>query len=289
MPDVPEGHDTPRPSTYLVIPYLPGDRGAPGTDRPVHAPAIWWLCPSLHVTGTPGPGVFEPGKPMNITVDVANFGTGTGAAVVSVVVWWSRPSTAFTELHWFGQDVIAVPSHGAVASTRPMTGAIPVDAPPHVCLLARATALASPLPPGGVADPINDAHWAQHNLDAVTVPAGQPDFPFRFAWSAGNPGADPARYQVSARPSGPRTLEALAEMFRAHPVRDADLRLLIGDAEGPQSLELPGGAQQDMLLSGVLGTPLEPGTFTAIDIVQVDVTDEQRMVGAVGLVLVADR
>ncbi|MFE5326806.1 hypothetical protein ACFRCG_10500 [Embleya sp. NPDC056575] len=293
MPEPDPHRDVPAPpSTYLVIPYFPGDRGDPKTDRPVPAPAVSYACPSIHVTGTPAPGVFRPAEPFRVAVEVANFGVGTSAAAVSVIVWWSTATSGFTDLRWFGQAVVAVPSHGGRATTVPMTNSIPADAGPHVCLLARATAVNTPLPAGAGPDPVHDPHWAQLNLVTAPVPPGQAPFPFDFAWSAGNPGARTARYVVSARPTGAVVLRTLARTLDARPVVADDLRLVVDGEEGPRVLELEAGESRELRLAGILGTPLERGTFTAIDIVQEDVTGDGdgdgRIVGAVGLILRAD-
>lgn len=275
--------ETPTPSTQLVIPYFHGDRGLP--DRPIPDP--WYYCPSIRVTGTPGPFTYTPGSPMNVTVDVANYGAGTSVAAAGVVVWWADPTSGFTTLNWFGQAVVAVPSHGTyVARTKPITGTIPASAPPHVCLLARVTALASSLPQDATPDPINEPHWAQLNLTTHPVEPEQTDF--AFTWQAGNPGTERASYRLLARPADETALQSLAHSLHATPVTMPDMDLRIEEGEGPvATVDLDGGERQDMHLSGTLSRALDRGTFTVVEVTQFDVTENPDgvPVGAVGLII----
>lgn len=275
--------ESPTPSTRLVIPYFKGDRGLP--DRPIIDP--WYYCPSIRVTGTPGPFEFVPGNPMRVTVDVTNHGAGTSVAATSVVVWWAEPTTGFTTLNWFGQDVIAVPSHGThVARTRPIEGTIPASASPHICLLARATALASSVPPDATPDPINEPHWAQLNLTTHRMAPDQNNF--SFGWVAGNPGRARSSYVLRVRPANERALEILGHALGARPVSTPDIALAIKGADGTQlMLDLDGGEQQPLHLTGQLPEPLEQDTFTAVEVVQLDVTENPDgvPVGAVGLII----
>ncbi|NEB27779.1 hypothetical protein G3I62_01390 [Streptomyces sp. SID14446] len=278
--------EIPTPSTQLVIPYFRGDRGLP--DRPIPDP--WYYCPSIRVTGTPGPFTFTPGSPMDVTVDVANYGAGTSVAAASVIVWWADPTTGFTTLNWFGQAVVAVPSHGThVARTKPITGTIPASAPPHVCLLARVTALASTLPQDTTPDPINEPHWAQLNLTTHPVTPEQTDF--AFSWQAGNPGKEGASYRLLARPADERALQGLALALGATPVTMPEMDLRIEEGDGPTvTVELDAGEQRRMHLSGNLTQELRRDTFTAVEVAQFDITEnpDGTPVGAVGLIIHPD-
>ncbi|MET7447576.1 hypothetical protein OG810_03565 [Streptomyces sp. NBC_01693] len=278
-----EPHGPSTPSTLLVIPYFDGDRGLP--DRPLTG--VFYYCPSIVVSGTPSRFEFTPGQPMDVTVDVVNHGAGTSVAATSVVVWWAEPTTGFATLNWFGQEVVAVPSHGAyVARTRPITGTIPAGAPNHLCLLARATALSSSLPPDTTPDPINEPHWAQFNLMAHTVAPGETGF--AFSWLAGNPGGTGARYELRVRPADADALGRLTEVLEARPSAMPDMALTIEEGDGPRlAIELDGGEQRRVHLRGDLTQGLEPGTFTAVEVAQFDVTDDPEgvPVGAIGLLL----
>src|SRR5687767_2564262 len=91
-----EGKEPGSVSTSLVVPYFSGDRGRRGVERPLGGAVVYWLCPSIVVNGQPGKNNFRRGEPTSVTVDVANWGSGTAAAPVQVQLWWADPSTGFT-------------------------------------------------------------------------------------------------------------------------------------------------------------------------------------------------
>lgn len=202
--------DKPEPvSTFIVIPYFPGDRGRPGSERPLPAAAISWLCPSIVVNGQAG-GAFKRGEPTDVTVAVANWGAGTGAAPVQVSVWWVDPSTGFTDPTLFGQTVVAVPTGGQVFTSPVITGIIPQSAPQHVCLVAR---VSSPydIPTGGAILPGIERHWAQHNLVEATSDS---DGGFQYTIRLANPFDRAMAFDVRAEPVDAKALRTLGETLQ---------------------------------------------------------------------------
>ncbi len=197
-------------STFIVVPYFPGDRGRPGVERPLPAGVVPWLCSSIVVNGQAG-GVFKPGEPTHVTVAVANWGAGTGAAPVQVSLWWVDPSTGFTNPTLFGQTVVAVPTGGQVCISPVITGIIPESAPSHVCLVAR---VSSPfdIPTGGAILPGIERHWAQHNLVEATSDS---DGGFQHSIRLVNPFDRAIAFDVRIQPLETKALRALGETLRA--------------------------------------------------------------------------
>lgn len=79
----------------------------------------------------------------------------------------------------------------------PLTARIPASSGNHICLLAKVWHPLDNVAAGGLADPVNDRHWAQHNL--AVLPAA-PAAPEPFTFLATNPTDDEADYQISVRP-----------------------------------------------------------------------------------------
>jgi hypothetical protein len=159
-------HDVPQDelTNSMVIPYFPGDQGRPGIERPLKTPplktpVISYLCPSIAVLvgRVPGPAVFTPGEDLEVKVSVANYGGGTMNAIANVAVFWSVPTTGFTNPTPLGQQPVIVSTHGGVETTPVIKGHIPAGAPNHICLLARVTAPGDSLQNTTI-DPVNDRH-----------------------------------------------------------------------------------------------------------------------------------
>ena len=276
-------------STYLVVPYFAGDKGRPGRERPLPPASspgvISWACPSIKVGGAPG--TFVPGAPLSVTVTVANYGAGTSVGIVNVAVWWSDPTTAFTQTHLHGQAVVAVPSQGGIATTKAIINTIPASAPSHICLLVRVSSPADTVPSGSPIDPVNDRHWAQLNLNAVPAPGGA----FQFAFLAGNPLEEECIFALRARPVAPRGVEALVDTIRAEPLflEELGVDFVLLDEDGRPSgeeftgrLALRPGESRKVLVGGQLPRELAAGEFAAIEVVQ---ECEERLIGSLGLVL----
>jgi hypothetical protein len=291
------GEDEESVSTYLVIPYFAGDRGRPGLERPLGSSIVWWLCPSIIVNDQPGKNTFQRGVPTKITVDVANWGSGTAAAPVHVQVWWADPTTGFTTKQRFGQAVLAVPTGGGRRRSPPMVGIIPTSAPPHVCLLAN---VSSPLDSASVtapADPVGDRHWAQLNLTEVSTSFGQP---FQLMIWVGNPFDHEATFEVTVRPLAEEAFGTLARLRSTEIVGIQEGTFALwegrrGDEQPTRGefarhrLTLEPGRRRAVHIAGELPFELEPGTEAAFEIVQTHHGDEEEphAVGAFGVVVTA--
>jgi hypothetical protein len=288
------GEGEPSVSTYLVIPYFAGDRGRPGLERPLNSSIVWWLCPSIIVNDQPGKNNFQRGVPTKVTVDVANWGSGTAAAPVHVQVWWADPTTGFTSKQRFGQTVLATPTGGGVRRSPPLFGIIPTSAPPHVCLLAN---VSSPLDSAAVtapADPVGDRHWAQLNLTEVSSGTGKP---FQLMIWVGNPFDHEAAFEVFVRPVAEEAFGTLARLRNTEIVGIQDGafalwegRRVNGDLTRGEvahyQLTLEAAGRRAVHVAGELPVHLEPGTEAAFEIVQTyHGQQEQQVVGAFGVIV----
>ena len=278
--------------TYPPPPAVGDDTGLV---RPVPGGVPYYLCPGIQVLTA-----FQPGSPLTVKVMVGNWGGGNSASLAMVAVWWS-PALSGTTVpdpkNFIGFATAPLPPHGAQGVTEPLTVRLPADAPPHICLLAKVWhALICPRPPRSranpveVADPINDRHWAQHNL--VAVPAAGPQ-PIQFM--ATNPGPRPGRFDLLVQPLSPEKWRALSESERANPVQ-AHARLRLSGPEGDQEtvgedtlrhqLELNAGEHRTMTLVVDPAEHLQPDTFAAFEVLQFQA---DTPVGGLGIVLRAER
>ena len=276
-------------STYLVIPYFAGDRGRPGQERPLGGNVVWWLCPAIVVNGQPGKNTFKRGEPTSVTVDVANWGSGTATAPVQVQLWWADPTTGFTNKTLFGQTIVVAPTGGAVRRSPPVVGVIPTSAPPHVCLLAYVSSPLDALPQSSPADPVGDRHWAQLNLAEIAAPAGQQ---FQLMVFAGNPLSDAATFDISARHLSRETLWALSRIRRAEVVslERTSLELWESGRAGEGNalrITLEPGRRRAVHIAGMLPDEVQPGLDVAFELVQSTPGEgeEPRVTGAVGLIV----
>lgn len=285
---VEEGHPDTRP--FLTIPYWSspvsgGSAWDNGSDRPLPGSVISYLCDSIHA------GPYTPGDPLDVVVDVRNSGGGSGASVVTVVVYWADPTVGFAKPNFFAAASVAVPSTRAApgaTSTTVMRATIPASAPPHVCLLAM---VSHPQDPAGkAAAPVSDRHWAQRNLIAVAASAGAPALiPFVVA----NPFARAGQFTLLFGPADERHLRGVAEATGTEPSQlDAILRLLNEEgaevAEGGSrvraSLELGALERRAFQVLVELQVEMTAGHSAAYELTLLDETGE-RMVGSLGLVL----
>jgi hypothetical protein len=218
------------PSAWLVIPYFDDDLGRPLVERPLtDDKAISWACPSIVVDGTPGIFGFERGQPVSVSVSVANHGWGGLAALVRVSLWWADPTIGFAAAHPFGETNVLVPADGTPVASPLVTNTIPPTAPPHVCLLARATTTLDGTAAGSAPDPVNDRHWAQANLtEAVAAEDGA----FDLAFDVANPFETATQARLRAAPLSESETGILRRILDADARTGLpeDLRLL--DAEG---------------------------------------------------------
>jgi hypothetical protein len=283
----------------LFIPTYPPPSGF-GVDaghvRPVPNVVPYYLCPGIQVMTA-----FQPGSPLTVKVTVGNWQGGNSASLAMAAVWWSpllSGSTIPDPKKFIGFASVPLPPHGTQGRTHAITATIPTDAPPHICLLAKVWH-ALDMPPTTqiagktveVADPINDRHWAQHNLVAVQA-AG----PQTIQFLATNLMPRRARFDLIVQPLGREKWSALTEGEYATPVQTrARFRLsgpenyaeTTGDNTLRHEVILEAGGHGNMTLSVDLPKPLEPRTFAAFEVLQFD--ESHKPVGGFGIVLRADR
>jgi hypothetical protein len=212
---------------FLCIPYwnsprFPGDEPDTGVVRPLPGDVISWECPGI--TTSP----YEPGEPLDVTVDVRNAGHGNAAVVATVVVYWADPTVGFSHPTFLGAATVPVRPRGGFATTPTIRGLIPATAPNHVCLLAMVTHsldLAKPVP-----DPINDRHWAQRNLVAAAAKQGGP---LILPFFAANPFRTEEMFEVRVRALDRRRLELVALRNKVEPAEGQARVQLLDDRGRP--------------------------------------------------------
>jgi hypothetical protein len=166
-----------------------------------------------------------------------------------------------------------------------MTGTIPADSGPHICLFARVWNDLD-MPDTDVVDPVNDRHWAQHNLIFVAGPA-----PHLIVFFATNASDVPARFELHVRPVSQELLPGLAEITRGEPVQQPGVfRLLeretgsenVGERALVHPVALEPGEQREMQLSITLPNPPPQGAFTAFEVLQLQ---DDTVDGGLGIVV----
>ncbi|MHA6203517.1 hypothetical protein ACXU4B_03720 [Dyella soli] len=277
---------------YLCIPYwaaprFPGDEVDIGFVRALPNDVVSWECPGIHASP------YEPGKELEVTVDVRNSGHGNTPVIATVVVYWADPTVGFAKPHFFAVGTVAAPpmrdpsQPGVVNVT--MRATIPAWAPNHVCLLAYVTHSLDPATL--VMDPINDRHWAQRNLIAVSTAKGPVLVPFVVA----NPLQTEGVFELKARVYERRELELLSYRMKLEPTETA-LRMRIADGLGKAATEaernlvrtnlaLGAGKQRRYSLVFEPETPLIEDRMVAIEVTLVTGGDRDRIVGSLGIVV----
>jgi hypothetical protein len=258
-------HSYPPPAAPAAYPL--SDIG----QRPVPPGVCWYLCTGIQAL-TP----FIPGQKLAVQVTIGNSQGGNSATLANVAVWWAGPTSGPIvpdKKKFIGYATVAVAPHGGRATTVALTTAdpIPVDAGPHICLFAKVWH-ALDLPATTLADPINDRHWAQHNL--VTVQANSPT-PIVFLVT--NPATEPAQYSVRIRPADPGIQQNFLFDQPLRPV-ESIIRFALTDrvqgdrTRGEGTLErivaLEPGEQRELRLDIDPTDQLESGTFAAYEILQ---------------------
>lgn len=293
--------DTANP--WIVIPYFAGDEGAPG-QRPitnVSPPVVSWLCPSIKVEGVnyiATPGSYRPDEPLKITVKVDNRGVPN--ALVTVSLYWADPTTSFVIPTFITSTMFPVVGRSVAGPTEmppmfwtPQSSKIP----PHFCLLAHASAFPPEAAPGSsTPDPLNDRHWAQYNLQSVTLPASNK---VNAVFWAANPETEAAAFRVTVRPVAEAGLKTLAQVLKAEPIALKHEQLTLyrvadeAGERGPQDpsliLELKRGERQALGIAAQSPT-LAPHQFTALEVIQTRLgseKDEAAMTGSLGIVVFA--
>ena len=271
---------------YWTTPMFPGDPGDTGTTRPLPSGVISWLCNGIHASA------YSPGQPLDVQVDVGNFGAGNATSLVTVLVYWSEPiAGTFSKPTLFGATSIAVPPRGAIERSSVISGIIPSWSP-HVCLFALVTHNLDK--PGPILDPIGDRHWAQHNLQAVTV---SPKKIVHLSFAVGTPQLERGRFEVQIRALDERKMETLAERFKATPrLRLESLRIQLLDDTGRGLTELSSTAtlptnlgqrgRRGLHLTLQMEERLEEHEFAAIEVVLNRSSEERsELVGSLGVVM----
>lgn len=276
---------------YLYIPYwtkplFPGDQGDTGMIRPLPNGVISWLCEGIHSNP------YVPGQPLDVWVDVGNSGPGNTTAVARVFVYWAEPVVGgFTNPKPFGAASVAVHPRGGMATTPVMTKTIPTSSS-HICLFALVTHDLDK--PGSNMDPINDRHWAQHNLIAMTL---KPNNILHLPFEASNPLSMSGTFEVVVRPVYEREIETLAEKLKATPRLTIDsLRVQLLDNTGKPltntgpsvtlTLELEAGKRRGLHLNIQLDEHLEKHEFAVIEVSLNHIFEDcKELVGSLGVVM----
>lgn len=296
----PDGQQEPHPDEppdtrpYLCIPYwtppiTDGGRWDDGQRRGLPAQVVSWACESIH------PGPYVPGQPLDVVVDVRNSGGGNGAAVATVVVYWADPTVGFAKPTFFAAGSVAAPPNRTgpeVVSTNTLTAVIPASAPAHVCLLAVVSH--SQDRAGKAADPINDRHWAQRNLVAVSAVPGAPVItPF----SAANPSREESTMQLRAGQVEAIRAFAAAQAVGTTPA-DVGVSVRLLDEHGAAltgsapivatDLQLGGLERRDFQLLVEVDNDIAPGTSAGIEILLITHDGEGATVGSLGIAVVPE-
>ncbi|MFD8688756.1 hypothetical protein [Streptomyces sp. NPDC059651] len=282
----PKGEGNDRPFLYIysypppTLPHAEEDIGV----RPVPASVCWYLCSGIQSL-TP----FEPGEDLTVQVSVGNWQGGNSASVAYVGVWWSKPVSGPVmpePSKFIGFSQVAVPPHGGRAETSPVTARIPAGAGNHICLLAKVWHPLDNVADAGVGDPVNDRHWAQHNLTAMPASPPQP-----FAFLATNPTDQEATYQIDVRPMPRELWGNLPTDDRLRPVYASAWLSLTATAGAEEvqgqnalthTLTLGPREQREMELLAVVTDEVAAGTFVPFQIAQYR---NERPVGGIAVLL----
>ena len=278
---------------YWTSPLVPGGPVDTGAVRPVPPGVISYLCQGIQA------GSYVPRQPLDIVVQVGNRGPGNASSLATVLVYWSEPIVGgLSAPVLFGFQSVPVPPRGGMISTNVMTATIPTSSP-HVCIFALVIHdLDRPVPDPVTKkikiDPVNDRHWAQHNLQFVSVSPGKI---IHFSFTAANPMMEKGAFEVIARPHGERDMETLALRLKATPRLQAEsLKMQLLDTRGTPlsepgltaSLRLDLGelGRRGLHLTLQMGGMLEPHEFAAVEVVLNHVSGKQtQLVGSLGIVL----
>jgi hypothetical protein len=288
-----EGPPDTRP--YFCIPYwttplTPGGHWDTGQKRPLPSSVVYYLCESIQASA------YTPGEELHVTVAVRNSGGGNSASIATVVVYWADPTAGFAKLNFFGATTVAAMPDvltSATATTPAMTATIPADAPQHICLLA---IVSHPQDKAGTTyDPAGDRHWAQRNLVAVAAAPGAPALvPFKLA----NPFPNEAELTLRIAPADERRAAVVARSLGLESV-DPQPRLRLLDENGAeigeageqvvQHFALKGRAQLGLQVLVEVAEDIRPGTVGTVEALVLDSQQEGRIVGALGISLLAPK
>ncbi|NED11842.1 hypothetical protein [Streptomyces sp. SID9124] len=280
------GNDRP----YLYIhsyppPDLP-DVGEDDGERPVPNGVCWYLCSGIQPLTA-----FRPGQDLTAQVAIGNWQGGNSPSMAYVGLWWSKPVSGPVipdPSKFMGFSPVAVPPHGGRAETTPLTARIPASSGNHICLLAKVWHPLDNVSAAGLADPVNDRHWAQHNL--AVLPAA-PAAPEPFAFLATNPTDDEVTYQIGVRPMPRELWGNIPNDERLRPV-EASAWLSLkdtatgGEAQGQNevthTLTLSPMEQREMELLLVVTDEVGGGAFAPFQIAQYR---DERPVGGIAVIV----
>jgi hypothetical protein len=275
--DVGQGRED-RPSeaptrAKLFVPYYVGDIG--DRSQPFPPEVLSWWCPGLRITrpdGTPYlGGTLERGQTSKVTVDVANGGTASAWAQVSL--YWADPSLGFGPPYLRRKPELGSPRMMHVGpgmiEQSPAIDLTPVaSTPDHMCLVAVVSAFDDP--PSETWDPLTDRHYAQHNLDLVQTDEGGVG---AFSFYVTNPLHEAAAISVRIRPVELEALRALSRVYGAEGRELSPGALGLTQVERGQmdrpapELQLELDAGERRLCQGlVAGTGLRRGEISAVTV-----------------------
>lgn len=272
---MPEG-DISDTRPFLTIPYwAPGDSGE---QRPLPGNVLWYLCPGI-ATST-----YQPGEVLEVTVDVRNSGGSNTPSLAQVTVWWSNPTLGFVVKpeNLIGFRQLSVSPQGGRATTSVMARRIPVDAPDHICLLAR---VSHPLDPAAaVPDPVNDRHWAQRNLSVVRPAAPGP---VTVAFDIANPLPDAAQFTVRIALAEDPAALARADQVVGEPLTDVALVLSVDGHTSERTLELDvelDAGETRTLDAEITIFDQAPHSYVALEF---SLIHRERLMGGLGVVVLS--
>lgn len=274
---MPEGDLNDRP--FLFVPHYPPPNNI-GVDtgqlRPVPKPVIYYICNGIHFLND-----YKPGHDLSFTIDVANWQGGNAASIAMVSTYWSPPLSGVTipdPKRFLAFGSIPLPPHGGWNSLT-LTALIPETAPPHICVLAKvfhALDMAPTTHIGNkdveIADPINERHWAQHNISVIPTSATVP-----ISFLATNPTDEERSFQLIIQPISRNNWDALRAIRSGEPFA-CNVRIHLSGAgdeqqhEGENTLTheilLAPGEEREMAVLIESDGQLDYGTYGAYEVIQ---------------------
>lgn len=162
-------HDEARgepPSAYFFFPCYSGDEGS----RPAPPFICSWRSPAILINGLPHDGkLLSPNQSIQLSAVVTNNGALSSPALVTIL--YAPMSAQFTADLQIAAQFCDIWSSGETKVTTPVEWIVPPGLPSHVCLLAAVDTILDPIPTP-LPQSIADRHYAQCNLDLLTVAPG---------------------------------------------------------------------------------------------------------------------
>jgi hypothetical protein len=286
------------PETKLVLPY---DDVLDKGDRPIPGTFVSWLSQALQISveGVPYVGGTLPrDRPTTVKIKIANLGNRDANALVSL--YWTDPTALFSTSNLKADGLsepvwVYVPAN-AITETSAITLKPPASLPDHVCLIAEITS-GEPSAPG-LLDPVNNRHYAQHNINLEHVDEGRLT---GSSFQINNPFHSDATIRLQIRPAPDEVLKILEGKFRA------DTRSL-----SPRALAIRQGVERDRSLGQreisfemaekehrlcqaiISAEGLQSGGFAACEVRATAVSranqgQEKEYAGSIGIVVFANK